>query len=99
MSSGANVTNGAAFVKKFYRDDVVINTISKNASRLLNLIKHHTDGAGKSYSFLTVVGDNPSGSATFSEAQERGQNAQSSGFQFEVPWCDDYQAPSVSKGQ
>lgn len=99
MSSGANPTTGAAFLKKFYSPDVVINTISKKESRLLNLIKHHTDGAGKSYSLLTVVGDNPSGSATFSEAQERGQNAQSSGYQFEVEWCDDYQAPSVSKGQ
>ena len=99
MASGANPTSGAAFLKKFYSPDVVINTISKKASRLLNLIKHHTDGAGKSYSLLTVVGDNPSGSASFAEAQERGQNAQSSGFQFEVDWCDDYQAPSVSKGQ
>lgn len=99
MASGANPTSGAAFLKKFYSPDVVINTISKNASRLLNLIKHHTDGAGKSYSMLTVVGDNPSGSASFAEAQERGQNAQSSGYQFEVDWCDDYQAPSVSKGQ
>lgn len=99
MSSGANPTSGAAFLKRFYSNDVVINTISKNASRLLNLVKHHTDGSGDSYNFLTVVGDNPSGSATFSEAQERGQNAQSSGFQFKVAWCDDYQAPSVSKGQ
>jgi hypothetical protein len=99
MASGANPTTGAAFLKKFYSPDVVINTISKKESRLLNLVKHHTDGAGKSYSALTVVGDNPSGSATFSEAQERGQNAQSSGYQFEVEWCDDYQAPSVSKGQ
>jgi hypothetical protein len=99
MSSGANPTNGAAFLKRFYSNDVVINTISKKASRLLNLIKHHTDGAGDSYNVLSVVGANPSGSATFSEAQERGQNAQSSGFQFKVDWYDDYQAPSVSKGQ
>ncbi len=99
MASGANPTTGAAFLKKFYSPDVVINTISKKESRLLNLVKHHTDGAGKSYSMLTVVGDNPSGSASFAEAQERGQNAQSSGYQFEVDWCDDYQAPSVSKGQ
>lgn len=99
MASGANPTSGAAFLKKFYSPDVVINTISKKESRLLNLVKHHTDGAGKSYSLLTVVGDNPSGSASFAEAQERGQNAQSSGYQFEVDWYDDYQAPSVSKGQ
>jgi hypothetical protein len=99
MASGANPTSGAAFLKRFYSNDVVINTISKSSSRLLNLVKHHTDGAGDSYNFLTVVGDNPSGSATFSEAQERGQNAQSSGFQFKVDWCDDFQAPSVSKGQ
>src|SRR3954462_5419255 len=99
MASGANPTSGAAFLKRFYSNDVVINTISKKSSRLLNLIKHHTDGAGDSYSFLSIVGDNPTGSATFSEAQERGQNAQSSGFQFKVDWCDDFQAPSVSKGQ
>lgn len=99
MPSGANPTSGAAFLKKFYSPEVVINTISKNSSRLLNLIKHHTDGAGRDYNFLSVVGDNPSGSASFDEAQERGQNAQSSGYQFTVTWCDDYQAPSVSKGQ
>lgn len=99
MASGANPTSGAAFLKRFYSPDVVINTVSKKASRLLNLIKHHTDGSGDSYNFLTVVGENPSGSAIFSEAQDRGQNAQSSGFQFKVDWYDDYQVPSVSNGQ
>jgi hypothetical protein len=99
MASGANPTSGAAFLKRFYSNDVVINTVSKFASPLLNLIKSHTDGAGDSYNVLTVVGDNPSGSATWSEAQERGQNAQSSGFQFKVDWYDDYGVPSVSKGQ
>ena len=99
MASGANPTSGAAFLKRFYSPDVTINTVSKKASRLLNLIKHHTDGAGDSYNFLTVVGDNPSGSATFANAQSKGQTAQSSGFQFKVDWYDDYQVPSVSNGQ
>lgn len=99
MSSGANSTAGAAFLKRFYSPEFVINTISKKESRLLNLIDHKTDGAGDSYNFLSVAGDNPSGSANFADAQERGQNAQSAGFQFKVDWYNDFQAPSVSKEQ
>jgi hypothetical protein len=98
MASGQTSTTGSAFVKRYYSPSFVINTISKKESRLLNLINHDSSKpGGDSYNFLTMVGDNPSGSADFSQAQERGQNAGSSGFQFKVDWMNDFQAPSVSK--
>jgi len=97
MSSGLNSTTGAAFLKRYYPPSFIINTISKFESRTLNLIDHMTEGSGDSYNPLTFYGDNPSGSATFSEAQERGQNASSSGSQYNIPWFEDFQAPSVSK--
>jgi hypothetical protein len=97
MSSGANSTAGAAFLKRFYSPQFIINTISKRESRLLNLIDHMTEGAGDSYNSMNMYSDNPSGSATFFEAQERGQNAQSAAVQYNIPWFNDFQAPSVSK--
>ncbi len=71
MASGANSTVGVNFLKKFYTPQFIVNTVSGKASRLFNLITHKTNGAGKDYNFLSVVGDNPSGSASraFSDAR------------------------------
>lgn len=96
MATGANSTVGVAFLKRFYTPDYMINTISQKSSRLFNLIKHSTNGAGENYNFLSVVGDNPSGSATMSASQTTGQNSMQQGVQFRVPWFNDYETPTVA---
>lgn len=97
MPSGATTATAANFLKRYYSPKFVVNTISKTGSRLLNLINHDPGGSGDDYNFLSVVGDNPSGSQDFSEAQDRGQNAMSLGAQFKVTWCNDFEVPSVGK--
>src|SRR4051812_22391626 len=96
MASGANSTVGTNFLKKFYQPQHVLNTISKKSSRLLNLVTHNTNGAGKDYNFLSVVGDNPSGSATMTKAQATGTAQMQLGAQFTVPWFNDYENPTVA---
>jgi hypothetical protein len=96
MASGANSTVGTNFLKKFYQPKHVLNTISKKSSRLLNLVTHNTNGAGKDYNFLSVVGDNPSGSATMTKAQATGTTQMQLGAQFVVPWFNDYENPTVA---
>jgi hypothetical protein len=96
MATGANSTVGVNFLKKFYTPAFIINTISAKSSRLFNLITHKTNGAGKDYNFLSVVGDNPSGSATMSSSQTTGTSAMQQGVQFVVPWFNDYETPTVA---
>jgi predicted DNA-binding ribbon-helix-helix protein len=96
MASGANSTVGVNFLKKFYTPQFIVNTVSGKASRLFNLITHKTNGAGKDYNFLSVVGDNPSGSATMSNSQTTGTAAMQQGAQFVVPWFNDYETPTVA---
>jgi hypothetical protein len=96
MASGANSTVGVNFLKRFYKPDYIINTISKKSSRLFNLIKHDTGGAGENYNFLSVVADNPSGSATMSNSQSTGTASMQQGVQFHVPWFNDYETPTVA---
>lgn len=96
MASGANSTVGTNFLKKFYQPQHVLNTISKKSSRLLNLVTHNTNGAGRDYNFLSVVGDNPSGSATMTKAQATGTAQMQLGAQFAVPWFNDYENPTVA---
>lgn len=96
MASGANSTVGVNFLKKFYKSDVIINTVSQKSSRLFNLIKHDTGGAGENYNFLSIVGDNPSGSATMSNSQSTGTSSMQQGVQFHVPWFNDYETPTVA---
>lgn len=97
MPSGANTQTAANFIKRYYTPQFTVNTISKVESRTLNLITHDTKGSGDDYNFLTIYGDNPSGSTDFAEAQDRGQNSMSGGAQFKVTWCNDFQVPSVGK--
>jgi hypothetical protein len=96
MASGANSTVGVNFLKRFYKPDFVINTISKKSSRLFNMIRHDTGGAGETYNFLSVVGDNPSGSATMSNSQSTGTASMQQGVQFHVPWFNDFETPTVA---
>ncbi len=96
MASGANSVVGANFLKKFYQPKHILNTISKKSSRLLNLVTHNTNGAGKDYNFLSVVADNPSGSATMSKSQATGTRRMQQGVQFAVPWFNDYETPTVA---
>ena len=96
MASGANSTVGVNFLKKFYTPQFIVNTVSGKASRLFNLITHKTNGAGKDYNFLSIVGDNPSGSATMSNSQTTGTAAMQQGAQFVVPWFNDYETPTVA---
>jgi len=96
MASGANSTVGTNFLKHFYQPKHILNTISKKSSRLLNLVTHNTNGAGKDYNFLSVVGDNPSGSATMTKAQATGTSQMQLGAQFTVPWFNDYENPTVA---
>lgn len=96
MASGANSTVGVAFLKRFYKPDYVINTVSQKSSRLFNLIKHNTNGSGQNYNFLSVVGDNPSGSATMSNSQTTGTASMQQGVQFNVSWFNDYETPTVA---
>jgi hypothetical protein len=96
MASGANATVGINFLKKFYQPKHVLNTISKKSSRLLNLVTHNTNGAGRDYNFLSVVSDNPSGSATMSKSQATGTRTMQGGYQFAVPWFNDYETPTVA---
>jgi len=96
MASGANSTVGSNFLKRFYQPQHVLNTISKKSSRLFNLIQHNTNGAGQTYQFLSIVGDNPSGSATMTKAQATGTSQMQLGAQFTVPWFNDYQNPTVA---
>lgn len=96
MASGANSTVGVNFLKKFYTPQFIVNTVSGKASRLFNLITHKTNGAGKDYNFLSVVGDNPSGSATFAGSQSTGTSSMQQGAQFVVPWFNDYETPTVA---
>jgi len=99
MATGANTTTGAAFLKKFYSPTPIQNTVSKKASKLWNLIKHDSGGAaGSDYNFLSIVSDNPSGSATMSKAQAVGQNRMQGGYKFSVPYFDDFENPTVSGG-
>lgn len=97
MPSGANTTTASNFIKRYYSPKMTINTVSKVESRTLNVITHDTGGSGDDYNFLTMYGDNPSGSQDFNEAQTTGQNAMSGGAQFKVTWCNDFQVPSVGK--
>ena len=96
MATGANSTVGVNFLKKFYTPQFMVNTVSSKASRLFNLITHKTDGAGKDYNFLSVVGDNPSGSATMSSSQTTGTSSMQQGVQFTVPWFNDYETPTIA---
>lgn len=96
MASGANSTVGVNFLKKFYTPQSIVNTVSSKSSRLFNLITHKTNGAGKDYNFLSVVGDNPSGSATFASSQTTGTASMQQGAQFVVPWFNDYETPTVA---
>lgn len=96
MASGANSTVGVNFLKKFYKPEFIINTVSKKSSRLFNLIKHDTGGSGENYNFLSIVGDNPSGSATMSNSQSTGTASMQQGVQFHVPWFNDYETPTVA---
>lgn len=96
MATGANSTAAAQFLRRMYTPDFIINTISKKESRLLSLIKHDEGGEGDSVNDLTIVGDNPSGSADFTEAKNRGENSMSDGRQWNIPWYDDYEHPTVS---
>jgi len=73
MPSGATTATASNFIKRYYTPQVTINTISKVESRTLNLITHDTKGSGDDYNFLTIYGDNPSGSQDFTEAQTTGQ--------------------------
>src|SRR5579884_2740096 len=94
--TGANSTVGTAFLKKYYQPKHVLNTISKKSSRLLNLVTHNTNGTGKDYNFLSVVSDNPSGSATMAKSQATGTRQMQGGYQFAVPWFNDYENPTVA---
>ncbi len=96
MATGANSTVGVNFLKKFYTPQFIVNTVSLKSSRLFNLISHKTNGAGKDYNFLSVVGDNPSGSATMASSQATGTAAMQQGAQFVVPWFNDYETPTVA---
>jgi hypothetical protein len=96
MATGANSTTGVNFLKKFYTPPFIVNTVSSKASRLFNLITHKTNGSGKDYNFLSVVGDNPSGSATMSSSQATGTASMQQGVQFVVPWFNDYETPTVA---
>lgn len=96
MATGANSAVGVNFLKKFYTPQFIVNTVSSKSSRLFNLITHKTNGAGKDYNFLSVVGDNPSGSATMSSSQTTGTAAMQQGAQFVVPWFNDYETPTVA---
>jgi hypothetical protein len=97
MPSGATTATASNFIKRYYSPKMTVNTVSKVESRTLNLITHDTGGSGDDYNFLTMYGDNPSGSQDFLEAQTTGQNAMSGGAQFKVTWCNDFQVPSVGK--
>jgi hypothetical protein len=96
MTTGANSTTGVNFLKKFYTPNFIVNTVSGKASRLFNLITHKTNGSGKDYNFLSVVGDNPSGSAVMSNSQSTGTASMQQGVQFVVPWFNDYETPTVA---
>lgn len=96
MATGANSTVGVNFLKKFYTPSFIVNTVSGKSSRLFNLITHKTNGAGKDYNFLSVVGDNPSGSAIMANSQSTGTASMQQGAQFVVPWFNDYETPTVA---
>jgi len=79
-----------------YTPKAMINTSTKKGSRLLAMIDHDPSAEGDSYNDLSIVGDNPSGSADFSEAKNRGENSMSKAGQFNVPYVDDFEHPTVS---
>src|SRR5262245_37883520 len=65
-------------------------------SRTFNLIQHRTDGAGDTYNFPNMYGENPSGSATFSDGQERAQATGATAAQFRTNWMTEYSLFTVA---
>lgn len=96
MATGATVTQAASFLKRFYSPRFVLNTIAKLEGRGFTSIKHMTDGAGDTYNFPNMYGENPSGSATFSDAQERATATGSSAAQFRTNWMTEYSLFTVA---
>jgi hypothetical protein len=96
MATGATTTQAAAFLKRMYSPKFVLNTIAKQESRGFNLAEHRTDGGGDSYNFPNMYGENPSGSALFSDAQERAQATGAVAAQFRTLWMPEYSLFTVS---
>lgn len=96
MATGATTTQAANFLKKMYSPKFVQNTIAAEESKSFKLIQHLSNGSGKDYNFPNMYAEGASGSATFSDAQERAQATGPEAAQFQVPWVTDYSLFTVA---
>lgn len=83
-------TTAAAFLKRKYSPQYIVNTVTSRASRVFKMCKKDPAGGGAFYDFLAVAEDVGGNSPDFATAQSGATDATTTvGSQFLVPWCED----------
>lgn len=85
-----NSTTYAAYLQKMYSPTVITNTVTQKQSRTMKLCKQPTNGAGKTYSFLSDSEDAATGSASYEDAIVVAQANTTAGVsaQYELEWSE-----------